>query len=458
MHGFPFFFRAIVAGIVLLLLVASQVYWIQRVRKNALSRIRNSVRRNWLGWMALAAYLLLFADGIGWWGRSASPTHLTLKAALLQAPFALWFFGSTLGFLLVLLFLAAAHLLRLAAWAARKLASPSPAPAISTGPSGRTLRGGPLNLKVNPQANSLANPLGLPSLARRQFLERTAMAVGAVPFAAGAYGMIFERVDLQTTRQRIRLARLPRALDGFRIAQVSDLHIGPFMSEAEIRRVVSITNQLKAELIVLTGDFVTWDASTQGAVVNALAGLKASRGIFGCLGNHELWTGTQDSITRLFATADIPILRQERVSIAAGGSGNPAREDSLNLIGVDYQTHTSLASRRERGFVRQYLAGVDRLVQPDSVNILLSHNPNTFDRAAELGIDLSLAGHTHGGQVSLEFVHPGISPSRLITPYLRGWFQKGDAQLYVNRGIGTIGVPIRIDAPPEITLFELVRV
>jgi len=436
MHGFPFLFRAFVAGVIFLLVVASQVYWIQGVRKKALGRIRNSVWRKWLGWTALAAYLLLFADGIGWWGRSTSPTHLTLNAALLEAPFALWFFGSTLGFLLVQLFLTAARLFRLAAWAVRKLV-PAPLP-VPAGP------------------NVPSNRRALPSSTRRRFLERTALAVGAFPFAAGAYGMIFERVDLETTRQRIRLARLPRSFDGFRIAQLSDLHIGPFMSEAEIRRVVGITNQLKADLIVLTGDYVTWDPSTQGAVVNVLASLKAPRGVFGCLGNHELWTKTQDSITGLFGAVGIPILRQERVSIAAGGPGSPAGNESLNLIGVDYQTHSS-TGRRERGFVRQYLAGVDRLLQPDSVNILLSHNPNTFDRAAELGIDLSLAGHTHGGQVSLEFVYPGISPSRLVTPYLRGWFQKGNAQLYVNRGIGTIGVPIRIDAPPEITVFELVR-
>ena len=91
------------------------------------------------------------------------------------------------------------------------------------------------------------------------------------------------------------------------------------------------------------------------------------------------------------------------------------------------------------------------------MNILLSHNPNTFDRAAELGIDLSLAGHTHGGQVTLEFVNKKLSPSRLITPYVRGWFTRPGGQLYVNRGIGTIGVPIRFDSPPEITVFELTR-
>jgi hypothetical protein len=105
-------------------------------------------------------------------------------------------------------------------------------------------------------------------------------------------------------------------------------------------------------------------------------------------------------------------------------------------------------------FVRTYLEGVESLVAPDTANILMSHNPDTFDRAAELGIDLSLAGHTHGGQVALEFVSPEIAPSRLVTPYVAGWFQKPGGQLYVNRGIGTIGVPMRIGAPPEITVYE----
>ena len=130
--------------------------------------------------------------------------------------------------------------------------------------------------------------------------------------------------------------------------------------------------------------------------------------------------------------------------------------ERLNLIGVDYQTRTPFGPPRD-GIVSQYLEGVEPLMLPGAVNILLSHNPNTFDRAAELGIDLSLAGHTHGGQVTLEYISPDLSPARLITPYVRGWFQKGDSQLYVNRGIGTIFSPVRFGSPPEITLYELKR-
>jgi predicted MPP superfamily phosphohydrolase len=107
--------------------------------------------------------------------------------------------------------------------------------------------------------------------------------------------------------------------------------------------------------------------------------------------------------------------------------------------------------------VARLLADIEWLIARDRVNILLSHNPDTFDRAAELGVDLSMAGHTHGGQAALEFISPEIAPSRLVTPYVAGLFQKPGGQLYVNRGIGTIGVPIRIGAPPEITVYRLTR-
>jgi predicted MPP superfamily phosphohydrolase len=290
---------------------------------------------------------------------------------------------------------------------------------------------------------------GLISPERRRFLQNTALAAGVTPFAACAYGILYERTEIETTLQRINLARLPKGFDGFRIAQLSDLHIGPFMTGDDIRRCVDKVNQMKPDLVALTGDFVTWDATTQTAAVAALRGLKAPMGIWGCLGNHEMWSETEDSITRLFAAEGVRILRHENGIIESGG-------ERLNLIGVDYQTRTRFGPP-SRGVVRNYLQGVDALMLPDTVNLLLSHNPNTFDRAAELGIDLSLAGHTHGGQVTLEFISPKLSPSRLITAYVRGWFQKGQSQLYVNRGIGTIGFPMRIGSSPEITLYELKR-
>jgi len=107
--------------------------------------------------------------------------------------------------------------------------------------------------------------------------------------------------------------------------------------------------------------------------------------------------------------------------------------------------------------VPNLLGNIVDLIDRDRVNILLSHNPDTFPRAASLGIDLSLAGHTHGGQAALEFISPELAPSRLVTPYVAGWFERPGGQLYVNRGIGTVFVPIRAGAPPEITVYRLVR-
>ena len=424
MQSDPFIYelvRFLVSTAVLLVFISSQLFWVHAVRDWGRKIIARRYLRIGLGAGMLVVYALLFIYNFVWFRYEPSPTRLTLGAALLEAPFRWWIVSSMMGFGTVGVFWLADRLFRLGRWAYRK--------------SGRARSAIPLPT--------------LASLSRRKFLERTALAATSVPFVACAYGLTVGRLDVETTTHRIGLPRLPKAFDGFRVAQLSDLHIGPFMSGDQIRRVVEMTNQLKPDLIVLTGDYVTWDPTTQGDVVEALADLSAPFGVVGCLGNHELWTGTEDSITRVFAERNIRILRKERASIQSGG-------ETLNLIGVDYQS-VRRGGPRPEGIVRRYLEGVEPLLVPHTANILLSHNPNTFDRAAELGIDLSLAGHTHGGQVTLEFVNKNLSPSRLITDYVRGWFSKPGGQLYVNRGIGTIGVPIRIGATPEITLFELTR-
>jgi predicted MPP superfamily phosphohydrolase len=406
---------------VLLVFIASQLFWILAVRRWGKKVIANRKLRLALGGFLLVIYALLFFFNFVGLRHQPSPTHLTLSAALLQAPFAWWVMSSVAGFGMVAFFWLIGLVLRL----------------IRAGYSKAAASLGNTHLPV------------LSSPARRRFLERTAFAASSLPFAACAYGLTIGRTDIETTHKRIRLARLPRAFDGFRVAQLSDLHIGPFMTASQIRQVVQMTNDYKADLVLLTGDYIIWDPSTQGAVVDALSGLRAPFGVVGCLGNHELWAGCEAIITRMFAERSIRILRHERWPIQAGG-------EVLNLIGVDYESVRHFGPHPE-GVVNQYLKGLEPLILPDMANILLSHNPNTFDRAAALGIDLSLAGHTHGGQVTLEFINKNLSPSRLITPYVRGWFEKKSCQLYVNRGIGTIGVPIRFDSPPEITIFELVR-
>jgi predicted MPP superfamily phosphohydrolase len=416
--------RLLVFVVILLIFLASQLYWFRRIAEWGEKLISNRQLRRALAGAGAIIYIVLFAYQIAWHRGSGTPTHMTWEAAVFQAPFQAWVIGSLLGFAIAILFWTGDRLTRLAAWCYRK--------AQSWG-----------------QARSGSGAPDLPSPQRRQFLEQAAKVVSATPFVASAYGLVYGRIEVETTHQPLKLKRLPKAFHGFRIAQLSDIHIGPFMTAREVQKCVSIANQLRPDLVVLTGDFITWDPATQDDVVNVLADLKAPFGRFGCLGNHELWADVEDSITEMFARRDIRMLRDTTAVVTSQG-------EKLNLIGVDYQSRRRFGPPGGRP-VRQYLEGVDRLMLPDTVNILLSHNPNTFDRAAELGIDLSLAGHTHGGQVTLEFIHPDLSPSRLITDYGRGRFEKRGSQLYVNRGIGTIFVPIRLGATPEITLFELVR-
>jgi predicted MPP superfamily phosphohydrolase len=272
--------------------------------------------------------------------------------------------------------------------------------------------------------------------------------VSATPFVAAGYGFLYGRLDVEIVRQRIRLARLPKAFEGFRIAQLSDIHMGPFATSDYIRRCVAVTNELEPDLIVLTGDYVAWDPGAAKEVVHALAGLRAPHGVFACLGNHESESETEQFITVLFTEQHIPVLRQERKPIHLGG-------EELNLIGIDDPRGESEAEWKGDVYRRLHRG----LVMPGTVNLLLAHEPSAlmFDRAADIGVDLTLAGHTHGGQLSLNFIDRSLNLSHLLYRYTNGWYEKRGAQLYVNRGIGITGFPIRLGARPEITLLELSR-
>ena len=385
-------------------LIFSQLFWIARILDIGERFIPGNPRRIWLAVIAAVVWVFFFL------AHRFIPRHMIL----IDAVFSVWMVGSWLGFGLVMGFGVVDRGAHGATWVYRYISGGGAADARAPDP----------------------DAIVLPSPARRRLLRQMAIAVSATPFVAAAYGFLYGRLDVEVTHRRIALARLPLAFEGFRIVQLSDFHISPFMPADEIRRCVTITNQLKPDLILMTGDYVAWDPAAQGEVVQALAGLRAPYGVFGSLGNHESITETEASITRLFAAQGIRILRQERAPIRLGG-------DTLNLIGIDDSFTDS--------------QGVERLVMPGTVNIVLNHNPNEFDQAVQLGIDLMLAGHTHGGQLSLEFLRRGVSFARLETPYVSGWYEKSGSQLYVNRGIGTTVIPIRVGARPEITVLELVH-
>jgi uncharacterized protein len=412
----------------LLIFIASQVFWIGRIVDLGKWLFPDQPRVR-LVVIADLVYLFIIAYSFPTTiaqGHTFRIGFYRLPVIVTEAVFWWWFVGSMLAFLLVIVFGLLDRVVRAAAWTYRKMR------------------------KGAQQRVSGDSETAPPAPSRRQFLQRTAVLVSATPFVAAGYGLLYGRQNVEVVRRRIRLARLPKAFEGFRIAQLSDVHISPFTTADYIHRCVVITNDLKPDLIALTGDYIAWDTGQQGEVVRTLAGLRASFGVFGCLGNHEEESGTEESITRLFTAQGIQILRQARARIVLSG-------ETLNLIGIDDpngQTETDY-----QGDLHRKLRQIKELMTPETVNILLSHGdfPDMFDRVAELGIDLMLAGHTHGGQLSLDFVHRGLNLSHLIYDYTSGWYEKNGAQLYVNRGIGTTGFPIRLGARPEITVFELFR-
>jgi predicted MPP superfamily phosphohydrolase len=283
---------------------------------------------------------------------------------------------------------------------------------------------------------------------RRNFFRYAAYLAGGLPFLAATYGLAAARLCTRVEKVEVPIEGLPKALDGLKIAQLSDIHIGEFMPPEEIRRAVAMANDLRPDLSVVTGDFVSGHQDPLDVCIEELSKLCAPLGIWGCNGNHEIYAGAEDAAERLFSQHGMTLLRQQNAILERGGA-------KLNLIGVDYQR-----DRMTPGPHGKPLEQIEHLVRQDMPNVLLSHNPNSFHRAAELGIELSLAGHTHGGQVKFEIVDKTISPARLITQFVAGLYQLPmkagkTAFLYVNRGLGTFGFPVRLGVPPEITLLTL---
>ena len=310
---------------------------------------------------------------------------------------------------------------------------------------------------------------------RRTLFRYAAFLAGSVPFIAATYGFAAGRLRYTVERVDVPVANLPPELDGLRIAQLSDIHIGDYMPPREIARAVAMANELSPDISFVTGDFVSSEGDPLDVCIGELAKLRAPLGVWGCNGNHEIYAGVEDDAEQLFQQHGMRLLRAHNQVIEHNGG-------RFNLIGVDYQRDHMVSGER----TGPMLGEIEHLVRRDMPNVLLSHNPNSFPRAAELGIELSLAGHTHGGQVKVEIVDHSLTPARLISPFVAGLFllpmngsssvvgrqSSGNpsssgglstpsgtskAALYVNRGLGTFGFPVRIGVPPEITLLTLRR-
>lgn len=275
--------------------------------------------------------------------------------------------------------------------------------------------------------------------ARRRWLSALRWGIFGVPTAALGYGTFILRHQLRVREQDIPIADLPEDLNGLRIAQLTDIHMSQFLSVEELERAVDMANETKPHLTLVTGDLITMGGDPLDDCLRALKRLKADAGVFGCLGNHEIYARSEDYTQQQGAKIGITFLRRQTRLLRFGAS-------DLNLAGVDYQR-----------LGKHYLRGAEQMVAPGAFNVLLSHNPDVFPVAAAKGFPLTISGHTHGGQVKVEILGADLNISRFYTHYVDGLYRKDGSAIFVSRGIGTIALPTRLGAPPEVALLRLRR-
>ena len=250
-----------------------------------------------------------------------------------------------------------------------------------------------------------------------------------------ARAALSEPYMLTIEHKQIYLNRLPRAFDGFRVVQLSDVHHGPFSNEEQIERAVETANRLQPDIIALTGDYISKERHYAAPCAEMLGKLKARHGVYAVLGNHDHWTDAA-LITDLFRAEGITVLINEGMRFEKNGA-------AFWLAGVD----DSMVGLED---ISLALAGARK----DEMKLLLAHNPIILRRAVRASVDLVLSGHTHGGQVAIGGERNATRPRKRL---LKGLWRQGSTQIYVNRGLGTVVLPIRYGCPPEISLLELRR-
>src|SRR5688500_358281 len=256
----------------------------------------------------------------------------------------------------------------------------------------------------------------------------------ALNLTKAARTALSEPYRLTIEHQQIFLKRLPRELDGFRVVHLSDVHHSPFTSRKQIERAVATASRLQPDIIALTGDYISHDREYAAPCAEILGRLRARHGVYAVLGNHDHWTDAA-LITDLFRAEGITVLINEGMRFEKDGA-------AFWLAGVD-----------------DYMVGLEDLslalagARDDEMKLLLAHNPIILRRAAQASVDLVLSGHTHGGQVAIRSERSASGrPRRRM---MKGLVRQANTQIYVNRGLGTVVLPIRYGCPPEISLLEL---
>lgn len=272
---------------------------------------------------------------------------------------------------------------------------------------------------------------------RRQFLSRAiAAGVAALGVIVGGAGVASALGPVEVTRTDVRIRRFPTKLRGLKIAQISDLHIGPTIGKTWLEDVVRRVNKENPDIVAITGDLVDGSVEELREHVAPLANLRAKHGVYFVTGNHEYYSGAAAWMAHL-ETLGVRVLRNERVTIGEG-------DDAFDLAGVE-----DYSARRFPG----HGADMNAIVEgrnPERPLVLLAHQPKHVLEASKYGVDLQLSGHTHGGQI-----FPWGYAVKIDQPYVAGLDQHGDTQIYTSRGTGYWGPPMRVGAPAEIAVLTL---
>jgi uncharacterized protein len=291
-------------------------------------------------------------------------------------------------------------------------------------------------LKRSPSSMLLSSISMLNSVSRRGFLKTASfLSLSSISLDSPATPAGSNEA-IEVTRHNIRLKNLPPSFSGLRIVHLTDIHHSKYVSFNDVFRMVTLANQQKPDIVVLTGDYITWSKKFIQPVAEALKNLKARLGVYAVLGNHDFRVDAE-RVTSALEKARIEVLRNTSRRIDYKG-------DSLWIAGVDEYSYG-------QSNIPKALLGIPSS-QP---KILLAHNPEIISLAAHHQVDFVLSGHTHGGQVKIPYLGPLNSMTQPHQGFLEGFVRNGTTQMYISRGLGKVVVPLRIFCPPEIPVFHL---
>jgi len=387
-------------GIVITLAVVAQIYLFLRIRQ----AIRSSLRQDRFKFPTIglvgAIIVLLFAANLYIMFKPIPWVDPPPEAQLLLFyPPAVWGLGSILSALIL-------GLMQLIGWLGSMVARRC-----------RALITQPSSIPMNPE--------------RRRFLQAGVGGLVTAPFLLVGYGAAYAGRTSDVQELTLPFGR------SLRVVQLTDIHAGIYMTRKEIRRYTDQINALQPDLFVLTGDFISNSIAFLPGCLEEMARVRPRYGTFATLGNHEHWYGKMSDIQALFRQYSIPLLLNGHQVIRT-------EQGSFAVAGID---------DLRAGFPD--LEATLRGINATTPTLLLSHRPEIFPQAAACAIPLTLAGHYHGGQVTLRLPGGAISLAHLRTPYPEGLYRINASLLYVSRGIGTTFSPVRLNAPPEVTLLHL---